>query len=245
MTQQPSLMSLIGQPSRSKEFEELVASNTARIMADESQPDLQKQLSNMAELVSTRNKQNIITQSQCMPYLELFGRTDVTDVSVEDRHRRRLLFDRYVKTLINPQEITIILSEDRKFVVGVHDRIFRKIKSANPGEETLRINATIQMQQERKNADAAGAGAKELAAEVARANTGLTNDADIRKTTLDSVLVRVIQKRIEQAHKMGLPGAPYEEPCKQMAEIAGVPEKNASSDPSDDDGYDDDTTVLS
>lgn len=245
MTEHLSLMSLIGQPSRSKEFEDLVESNTARIMADESQPDLKKQLTNMSELVTARNKQNIITQSQFMPYLELFGRTDVDDVSIEDRHRRRLLFDRYIKTLINPQEITIILSDDRKFVVGVHDRIFRKIKSANPGEETLRINATIQMQQERKNADAAGVGAKELAAEVARANTGAANDADIRKTTLDSVLVRVIQKRIEQAHTMGLPGAPYEEPCKQMAELAGIPATKSSDDNPDDDGHDDDTTVLS
>ena len=238
-----SMMNLIGIPARESEFKKLVAENEKRIMEDDSQPVLQQQLKGMAEVVKERSKQNVITYSQFRPYYELFGRTDVTDVSVDDRNRRRVLFEAYLK-VINPQEITIILSDDRKFVVGAHDRIFRKIASANPGEETLRINATIQTQQERNNAEAAGNAAQDLAAEVAKANRNETYGASIAKTTMDSILVDRIQKMIVKAQEAGLPGAPYEEPCKTISEHT-VPDTTEDSEPSS--GHsdpDEDTAVL-
>lgn len=248
MSNTKSLMLTMGDRTQEAVFRQLVDDNETRIMNDPMLPELQNNLKGMNELVKERSKQNILTYSQFLPYLELFGREDVKGLSPEVRIERRKLLAHYYKNVINPQEITIILSDDRKWVVGVHDVIFRKVQSANPGQETLRINATMEIQQQRKNQQAAGMAAMDLGAEVITANDAANNSPMVVKSTMDSVLVRVIQDRIIKAQEMGLPGTPYELPGKAvhaLIDASGEETEGGVETPHEQTGYDDDTTTLS
>lgn len=231
MTTQPSLMALVGKPKLKDAFEQAVKANIDRIMQDPRQPELAEQMKSIEELSTERSRQNIITLSQFQPYFVLFGATDTKDLDVEVKRSRQRLFEQYVKTVINPQQITIILSDDRKLVVGVHDRILIKLQSADGSDEVARLDGIIISNQKRNRGDDAGRAMDGLATEVAIANDVRNNPEQTAKNFLDSVLVSVIQKKLQEAIDAGHVGFPFEGPSSSG-------ESDHMDDPSDnpDDG---------
>lgn len=209
-TELPESFGLVGKPDKRKDFESFREENEKRIASDPGCALLAEQMRDIRKFSAERGKQNVITLSMFQPYIGLFDPTPKTDLSPEVVRQRRILFNQYAETVINPQEITIILSDDKKWVVGAHDRILRPTATVEPTDSNATLAGTIISNQERKRDGAAGRGLDSFGAQFSMANHADNNPEQVKKVYLDSVLISVIQKELNMAIEKNLPGIPWD-----------------------------------
>lgn len=241
----PSALSLVGNLSQAELFERLREENEKRIEQDPSCVLLAEQMRDIRGFAAERTRQNIITIGQFRPYLSLFDATEKKDLSPEVLRQRRQLFAEYTAKVINPQEITIIVSEDREWVVGTHDRIIRPLASVDSSDETAALTGSIILNQERKRMESAGRGLDSFGSRFARSNSAENNEEQVKKIYLDSILVAVIQKELNLALAAGKPGIPFAKPFRkpEPGEVVETDTNTGDTTPVASSG-EEDTTIL-